>query len=416
MVSTVVANLEQQVAWVTESQRPIGLSEVFDDHVIDHLLSIGHAKALSHQREEPAELVLAGVDDLDLVGNAAQERLVDQLARFEVGRKHHQLIERHLDLFAVRKTEIIVARLQGHDPPVQQFVGAHLLPAEIVDHQRAAVALQLQRRLADAGRHVDRHFELRHGQFTAGHQRRPANANPTLVDLLRIEQSRIGRQRLTFVVHRIVEAHDFAVDADRPRNPDRVAKGGGDPLGDARLAVARRAEQEQSPPRVDRRSQPIQHQFAQQKALERAVKALDRRVLVRQRLGLHTGNVIFQGDGRRAEVGAVLRITPPSLAAQIAKLVLEIVHRRRPAMDDQLAVFHLAEQFIDQHEGELHLTGDVASRGVASGQKKLQDQRLHFAIAQLGGVEGRRFDRCELFRSRRLRLRRIAHAILHHLR
>ena len=48
------------------------------------------------------------------------------------------------------------------------------------------------------------------------------------------------------VVHRVEQPHDLAVDADRAGNPDRLAEGGRDALGDARLAVARRAEQEQA--------------------------------------------------------------------------------------------------------------------------------------------------------------------------
>ena len=106
---------------------------------------------------------------------------------------------------------------------------------------------------------VDRHFELRHGQLAAGDDRRPADADPALVDLPLVEQAVAGRQRHLLVVHRIEEADDLAVDADRAGNPDVAAEGGGDPLGDARLAVARRAEQEQPPAGVDRRPQPVEH-------------------------------------------------------------------------------------------------------------------------------------------------------------
>ncbi len=44
------------------------------------------------------------------------------------------------------------------------------------------------------------------------------------------------------MIHGIVEAEDFAVDADGAGHPDFAAEGGGDPLGDAALAVARRRE------------------------------------------------------------------------------------------------------------------------------------------------------------------------------
>ena len=87
-----------------------------------------------------------------------------------------------------------------------------------------------------------------------------------------IQQARAGRQRHLLVVHRIVEPDDLAVDADGPGNPNLVAEGGRDPLGDARLAVARRAEEEQSPAGVDGRPQPIEHLSAQQQAVEGAVQ------------------------------------------------------------------------------------------------------------------------------------------------
>ena len=160
-----------------------------------------------------------------------------------------------------------------------------------------------------------RHLELRHGQFAAGDDRRPANADPALVDLPRIEQARARRQRRFLVVHRIVKADDLAVHADRPGNPDLVAEGGGDPLGDARLAVARRAEEEQSPTGIDGRSQPVEHRLVQQQALERPVQVFGRGVLVRQRLGVDAGDVILQRDRRRAEIRAVLRIPPAALPA-----------------------------------------------------------------------------------------------------
>ena len=146
-------------------------------------------------------------------------------------------------------------------------------------------------------------------------------------------------------------------------------------------------------PELIGRPQPVEHVLAQQQAVERAVQVFGRGMLVGQRLGVDAGDVVLQGDGRRAEVGAVLRIPPPALAAQVAELVLEVVHRGRAAVDHQLLVLHLAEQLVDQHEGQLDLVGDVAAGGVAAGQQELQDQGLHFAVGQAGGAERRRLDR-----------------------
>ena len=87
-----------------------------------------------------------------------------------------------------------------------------------------------------------------------------------------------------------------------------LAEGGGDPLGDARLAVARRAEQEQPAAGIDRRPEPVEHLLAQQQAVEGAVQVVGRGVLVGERLGVDAGDVVGQRDRRRAEVGAVLRV------------------------------------------------------------------------------------------------------------
>ena len=114
----------------------------------------------------------------------------------------------------------------------------HPLAAEVVDHERAAVALQLQRRFADVGGRVERHFELIHRELAADDDRGPADADPAVVDLAVVEQAFVGGQRHFFVHAGVEQPHDLAVDADRPRNPDELAEGLGDPLGDAGLAVA----------------------------------------------------------------------------------------------------------------------------------------------------------------------------------
>ena len=124
-----------------------------------------------------------------LYGNSPQKRFVDQILRLQVRREDDQLIEGNLDLLAVGQIQKVETFFQRHDPAVQQFVGAHPLPAEVVDHQRAAIALQLHRRFADAGRSVARHFQVVHRQFAADDDRRPADADPALVDLAVVEQA-----------------------------------------------------------------------------------------------------------------------------------------------------------------------------------------------------------------------------------
>ena len=88
------------------------------------------------------------------------------------------------DLPAAGQAQVVVPLLQGHDPAVQAVRRAQPLAAEIVDHQRAAVALHLQRRFADARLLVDGDFQAFHRQFAADDDRGPADAHPAMVDLL----------------------------------------------------------------------------------------------------------------------------------------------------------------------------------------------------------------------------------------
>ena len=110
---------------------------------------------------------------------------------------------------------------------------------------------------------------------------------------------------------------------------------------------------------------------------------------------MDAGDVVGQGNRGGAEVGAVHGVPPGALLADLGRLVFVVVHRRRAAMDDQLVVLHPPQQFVDQHERQLHLVGDVAAGRVAPGEKVLQDQGLDAAFGQVGLAERRRLQRHE---------------------
>ena len=63
-------------------------------------------------------------------------------------------------------------------------------------------------------------------------------------------------------------------DAERARNPDVRAETFGDPFGDARFAVARRAEQKHAAAGVDRRAEFFQHRFIDEEVGERFLRHL----------------------------------------------------------------------------------------------------------------------------------------------
>ena len=72
----------------------------------------------------------------------------------------------------------------------------------------------------------------------------------------------------------------------------------GDPLGDARLAVARRAEEKQTAAGVHGRAESIEHFLAENQVSERPAEVLDRGLLADERLGLDACDIVFQRDGR----------------------------------------------------------------------------------------------------------------------
>src|SRR4051812_35777796 len=53
----------------------------------------------------------------DLVLNTSQECLVDEFGRLDIGREHHQHVERYFELLTALEREKVHARLERDDPP-----------------------------------------------------------------------------------------------------------------------------------------------------------------------------------------------------------------------------------------------------------------------------------------------------------
>src|SRR5262245_43015974 len=115
-------------------------------------------------------------------------------------------------------------------------------------------------------------------------------------------------------------------------------------------------------------------------------------MLVGERLGGDARQIIAQVYRRRTEVRAVFGIAAGAFAAQIGQLELVIVHRRGAAMYDQLILFDLPQQFLNQDEWELYLVGNFVAVGIALRQEEFEDQRFDFAFGKLGGRKRRGLD------------------------
>ena len=124
---------------------------VFLNEVVDHFRFIWNFCDAAHDFEEFSERLLAWILDLNFVGDAAKESVIDQVFWLEIGTENDQLVERNLDLFAVANGQIVVAFFERHDPTIEQFVDAHPLASEVIDQKYATIAFKLQGRIADIG-------------------------------------------------------------------------------------------------------------------------------------------------------------------------------------------------------------------------------------------------------------------------
>ncbi len=232
------------------------------DEKIDLCGSGGDAGLCRQRGEQLAELLLGRIADVDLVGNSPEEGFIHQFARFEVRRKNHELIEGHLNLAAAPHGQKIVTLFERHDPPVQQLGWRDPLAAKIVDDENAAIALQLQRRLADAACAVRADFEAFQGQFAPDDNRGPPDAHPPRVDFLVLDDAAAIDHWQLDVHRRIVKSNDLAKRVERPRDPNAHPVRLRDPFGDAAFSIAGTAVQKQSFAGTDRSADFLQHGIA----------------------------------------------------------------------------------------------------------------------------------------------------------
>ena len=97
-------------------------------------------------------------------------------------------------------------------------------------------------------------FQAVKRQFAADDDRRPPDPRPAVIVRILAHDHVFGNGHFP-VKRRVQELDDLVVDDQGTRDPDFLAKAQGDALGKRGLAIARRAVQEQSRPRVDGRSQ-----------------------------------------------------------------------------------------------------------------------------------------------------------------
>src|SRR5262245_49850585 len=180
---SVLANIEKTVYQVA---RLAGFHDAFFPHifrnrVIEHELIIGNARVLGVSLEYFPVGLFGRRFDVNAVAHPSQEGFVNQAARFDVGREDDELFERHDDLFSGVQSQKVDPAFERDDPSVEQVFGVDPLSAEIIDHQSAAIGLDLERRLVIARRAVVNQVGALQSHLAADQDQRSHDAQPAPV-------------------------------------------------------------------------------------------------------------------------------------------------------------------------------------------------------------------------------------------
>ena len=212
-----------------------------------------------------------------LVVDAAQERLVHQLLRPDVGGKGHQRHERQLELLARVQREEVHAAFKRDNPPVQQVARRDALAAEVVDDQHAAVGHGLHGRLVEPGGRVVAQLERLERQLAAHHHHGAAAAHPAAVHVdAAVDAGRHVLFGQLFMHDGVEEAHDLALDLEGVRHVQVAVQQLLDGLGDDGLAIAGRPVDEHRVAGVDRGPELVHHAVADDEVREGLAHALAR--------------------------------------------------------------------------------------------------------------------------------------------
>src|SRR4029453_1869739 len=128
-----------QIARVASPERDAAATQFVVDEPVDDRGLAWHTLVTAVVRENLHELLDAWRFRQDLVAQTAEERLIHQIARFEVGGKHHEHLERKLELLTGLQRQEVAATLEWNDPPVEEVARGDVLTSEVVDDQHTAV-------------------------------------------------------------------------------------------------------------------------------------------------------------------------------------------------------------------------------------------------------------------------------------
>ena len=155
--------------------------------------------------------------------------------------------------------------------------------------------------------------------ITTGRRMRTQRRSRAAVPVMTLDRLGLGFERL--VVDRVVHRDQVAVDLDRVRHVHVAADGSSEALRDHRLAVARRAVEEQRLAGVDRGPELLEDVVADDEVREAAAQAFAIDVAARGHQRSHLGDVGGQRNRRRPDVLAGVQIEPAAIASLVGQRV-----------------------------------------------------------------------------------------------
>src|SRR5690349_21711304 len=216
--------------------------QVFSHHWMER-----HVATTAIHLENRGELLDRWIADENLVGNPAQKRFISELHWIEVRGEDGQHVERHLELLSRMQGQVVEAALERHDPAVQQVLRTHPLTTEVVHQEDAAIGLELQRRFVEARQRIESQIEHVERELAADHDHWTTDADPASIPGLGSNDAR-RRTRVEIlerlVTDRIEHGDDVALDVDREGHVHVAADRASESFRQYRLAIARRAVEE----------------------------------------------------------------------------------------------------------------------------------------------------------------------------
>jgi hypothetical protein len=359
------------------------------------LVTERHLELLAVDAEDLLVRVTIRAADLHLVLNAAEERLVHEIAGIQVRGEDQNAVEGHRELDSRVERQVVEALLQRDDPPVEELSRTHALPTEVVDDQDATGCLQLERGLIHLRVRVVLQIELIEGELATHENRGAFDLHETLVvGGPASEETRRGSGlRILFpldllVIDRVVEDHHAPVDQHGLREEHRARGQRADALGGCGLSVAWGSVQEDRPARVHRGPEGLDDARGKNQVRERTRQVFLANVDVPHALRRDGASEDFERHRRRAHVAAGIERclrAGAALTRERERVTAAAVSERLQNLDE-VPMLSGEDEVVDQRKWKRDDLGDFLAE-----KRAVTVQDLEYEVRHLRPGESRLF-------------------------